>query len=64
VCVVVVVVVIIIIIIIIIIAITLTVRQSMFLGCYSGTDLMLGNVSIEMGRIFVFTAMTVSLWFE
>jgi len=25
---------------------------------------MLGNISNEMGRIFVVTAMTVSLWFE
>jgi len=36
----------------------------MVLGCYNGTDLMLGNISNEMRRIFVVTAMAVILWFE
>jgi hypothetical protein len=36
----------------------------MVLRYYSGTDFMLGNVSNEMRRIFVVTAMTVIVWVE
>jgi len=31
---------------------------------YNGTDIMLRNVTNQMRLIFMFTAMTFSLWFE
>jgi len=40
------------------------VQQNMVHGYYSGTDLMLRNVTNQLLRIFTFTAMKVSLWFE
>ena len=36
----------------------------MLFGYYSGTDLMLRNTTNQLLRIFVFTAMKVSLWVE
>jgi len=49
---------------IIIIAISLTVCLNMFLGCYSVTDFMLGNVLNQMRQIFAVAPIKVSLWFE
>ena len=38
-----------------IIIVTLTLRQNMVLGCYSGTDLMIRNITNQLRRVFVWS---------